>query len=193
MTSKPIYKVVIIGAESTGKTILAENLAKHFNTCWVPEFGREYVEQKALQVGAQNLKFSPQDFITIAKNQLSMEDKLTKTANRIIICDSNLMTTCIWSEFLLGSCSEELLQLTKERKESYHLWLLANINVPWVQDGTRLGPDTQWFHERFLDELKLNKINHVLIDGNSWEKRTALAISAIDTFLNQKALKAFDF
>lgn len=55
--SKPA-RVCIVGAESTGKTVLAQNLAKHFNTEWVPEYGRDYTDEKIKKEGKDDLKFS---------------------------------------------------------------------------------------------------------------------------------------
>lgn len=146
--SKPA-RICIVGAESTGKTILAQNLAKHFDTEWVPEYGRDYTDEKIKNEGKDDLKFTQEDFLTIGKRQLEIEDEISAKCQKLVIIDSNLLTTCLWSEFLISICPPELSNLKVAREKTYDLYILPDINVPWVDDGVRLAEDTKWFHDRY--------------------------------------------
>jgi hypothetical protein len=47
-------RICLVGAESTGKTTLAQMLAERYQTVWVPEYGREYSERKLSEEGEYN-------------------------------------------------------------------------------------------------------------------------------------------
>jgi nicotinamide riboside kinase len=96
---------------------------------------------------------APSDFVEIAQGQLKLEDAAT-TGNthpqQLLICDTCILTTWIWSEFLVGSQDVQLKELMESREHSYTLYILMNIDVCWIDDGTRLAPDTEWFHKRYV-------------------------------------------
>jgi HTH-type transcriptional repressor of NAD biosynthesis genes len=83
-------RICILGAESTGKTTLAAALADRFQTVWVPEYAREYLE-------AKNRACEWSDMVPIAEGQIALEERLARQANRILICDTNLLATMLWS------------------------------------------------------------------------------------------------
>jgi len=87
-----IKKIAITGPESTGKSELAKKLAKHYNTVWVPEFSREYIDNI-------NRPYDYDDIIEIAKGQLNREKEAEKKANKFLFCDTELIVAKIWSEF----------------------------------------------------------------------------------------------
>src|SRR5688572_24969104 len=92
MEKKDICKIGIVGAESTGKTTLCEKLAAHYNTVWVPEYAREYFNNSDIY------NYTLEDLIAIAKKQISMEEELLEKANKILFCDTTLITLKIWAE-----------------------------------------------------------------------------------------------
>ena len=85
-------RVVIIGAESTGKTTLATALAEHYRTAWVPEFGRLYTEARRYR----GELWRSDEFTYIAAEQARMEDALARIADRVLICDTDPFATTIW-------------------------------------------------------------------------------------------------
>src|SRR4051812_25881583 len=88
-------RVVLVGAESTGKTTLARLLAAHYQTAWVPEYGRPYWDGLLTSTSAA---YTTEDFVHIAVTQQRMEDMLARHANRVLICDTDAFTTWLWHE-----------------------------------------------------------------------------------------------
>lgn len=170
---RPYYvrRVALVGAESTGKTTLAQALAAHFETAWVPEFARDYL----LARGGVCLEA---DMRVIAQGQAEAEDRLAQTANRVLICDTNVLTTQLWYEHLFGAPPAALRQLAAER--TAHLYLLCDHDVPWVADGLRDSPTERgWFHARFRQELAALGRPYVTLSG-PFAGRLAPAIAAVE-------------
>jgi NadR type nicotinamide-nucleotide adenylyltransferase len=166
-------RVAILGAESTGKTTLAQNLARHFNTVWVPEFARAYLEPSG---GICTLEDMP----VIARGQAAAEDQAARDANRVLICDTELMTTAFWHERYWGWCPDEIARLARERAERYRLFLLCDSAAPWIGDGLRDSPGhREWFQQRFLQKLQQRRLPYVVLSG-SYAERTAAAIRAVE-------------
>lgn len=171
-------RIVIYGPESTGKTTLAEKLASHYNTSWVPEFARDYLDKKGAWVEVA-------DIPKIAEGQLQSEDALARKANRLLICDTDLITTSIYSQHYFGECPESVTQKADERE--YDLYLLMDVDVAWVADWQRPDPtNRQYFFEKFKNELERRRRKYVVISG-SYEERFNRAIKAIDAlFQNER-------
>jgi NadR type nicotinamide-nucleotide adenylyltransferase len=126
-----VLKIAITGPESTGKSVLAELLANHFQTVWVPEFARSYIEKL-------DRPYNAEDILRIAKGQLSHEQEILRKASRYLFCDTELIVTKIWSEFKYGFCDPWIL--TNIEKNKYHLYLLCDIDLPWINDPQREHP-----------------------------------------------------
>jgi len=173
-----IKRVVIVGAESTGKTTLARELAEHFETVWVPEYGREYTETSVGREAFFHYQWSDEEFLHIAHKQVLIEDQLAKTANRVLICDTDVLATCIWQERYMGHCSPEVASLANQRR--YDLYLLTDCDIPFMQDGLRDGEHLrQWMTQRFRDELGRRQLPWTLVYG-SHEQRLRHAIEAVE-------------
>ena len=170
-------RVVIVGAESTGKTTLAMALAEHYQTTWVPEFGRLYTEARR----ARGELWRSEEFTFIATEQVRMEDALARIANRVLICDTDAFATAIWHERYLGQRSPEVLAVAAGRK--YDLYVLTDVDTPFVPDDIRDGESIRdWMHKRFQDELSLMGAPVLLVSGPH-EQRLAAAIERIDSLL----------
>ena len=128
-------RVRVVGAESTGKTTLAQDLAGQFHTKWVPEYGREYTEIH--KGGISEGDWTSEEFLQIALEQLLREDAAARDCNRVLICDTDPLATCLWHERYLGSWSQAVEKVAKGR--SYALTLLTGDEIPFVQDGYRDG------------------------------------------------------
>jgi NadR type nicotinamide-nucleotide adenylyltransferase len=168
-------RVCLVGAESTGKTTLAMDLAKHYKTAWVPEYGRIYAEGK-LFTEAQT--WQSREFIAIAKNQIELEDALAESGKEILICDTDALTTGIWHERYMGTRSKDVETLAAQRK--YSLYIVTGDEIPWEQDGTRdSGHVRSSMHQKIIERLKEGKKPYIEIKG-SREERLQKAIVAID-------------
>ena len=172
-------RVGIVGAESTGKTTLAEGLAKRLNTVWVPEFAVEYLKNGNVDVTSVEV------IEAIARGQVKSEDEKARKANRVLICDTDLMTTVIYSNYFLKTCPEWIVRESYERK--YDLFLLTNIDIPWVGNKWRDAPHLrEHFHDWFRRELELRHRPYVVISGSSIEERLDHAMSAIATLFDSR-------
>jgi NadR type nicotinamide-nucleotide adenylyltransferase len=172
-----VRKVCIFGPESTGKSTLALNLAKHYKTISVPEYGRTWTELRQGQV-------NPEDIEIIARGQLASEDALAQEANKIMFCDTDLLTTTIWSDWLFGSCPQWIKD--KAVKRRYDLHLLLDVDVPYVEDIVRYLPDQRIeFFERCQKELEVAGRPYVKISG-TWDKRLEQSIKAVDNLLKSE-------
>ena len=161
-------RVCIVGAESTGKTTLAEALAARLKTVWVPEYAVEYLKH-----GNADVK-SLADIENIARGQLASEDAKARLANRVLVCDTDLMTTVIWSNHFFGSCPEWIVKESFAR--IYDLYLLTDIDIPWIGNPWRDCPDKrEFFHSWFKKELELRDRKYVVVSGQSPEVRLEIA------------------
>ncbi len=175
-----LIKIVLFGPESTGKTTLASQLAAYYNTEWVPEFAREYLQQKW---DREQKTCEPKDLLPIAEGQMALENKLSKKADKLLICDTDLLETKVYSEaYYLGYCDPVLEKYALEN--SYDLYLLTSIDVPWQKDDLRDKPNERVrMFNYFRDTLKNYERNFVTLKGNE-EMRFKNAVKHIDQLLN---------
>lgn len=167
-------KVVIMGPESVGKSTLTEKLAKHFNAPFVEEFGRTYSEQKGSE------PWDALDFEVIAfAHQMLIKDV---TPGKLVIVDTEAMTTKIFGEMYLEKFESDIVDEIIEGQD-FDLYLLLDIDIPWVDDSTRLFEAKREGHlKRIKAELEDRGIPYTLI-GGSYEERLEEAINAIESIL----------
>ena len=180
-----VRRVVLLGAESTGKTTLAKQLAEHFQTSWVPEYGREHWERKVAGLTMHDPlpSWSSDEFVHIATEQQSRENQLARTANRVLICDTNAFATGTWHERYYG-CRDERVDVIG-RKDKVDLYLLTSPDVPFVQDGFRDGEKIRpWMHERFHEQLSRGSVPWLLLTGD-YAERFAAAAQAVTALLHK--------
>jgi NadR type nicotinamide-nucleotide adenylyltransferase len=175
-----VLRICVVGAESTGTTTMAQALALHYETVWVPEYGRDYWVGKVAREGAES-PWRTEEFVHIAQTQNAWEDRLAREANRLLICDTDAFATSIWHERYVGTRSPEVLALSARRH--HDLYLLTGDEIPFVQDGTRDGEHLRhWMHQRFQEELEARDLPYLLLTG-SHEARLQQAVAAIDALL----------
>jgi len=166
--SSRIKLICFYGPESTGKTSLAIELAKRYQTDWVPEVAREFINSN---------EFTENDIIKIGKAQTARVLEKIKTANKILFCDSDLITTQIYSRHYLGVVPEILIEL--EKQIQYDLYFLFDIDTVWVADGLRdLGHRRKEMYEIFKAELEKRNIPYIKVQGD-WEQRKAIIVDAL--------------
>ena len=166
-------KIVIIGPESTGKSTLSTQLAAHYHTVWCPEYARDYL----LKHGKE---YTYDDLLTIAKGQLSLEEELSKKANQYYFIDTNMYVMKVWCEVVYNNCHRWILNQIATRQ--YDLYLLCDVDLPWVQDELREYPDLH--RRRQLFKMYKDLLIH---DGTPWitisgseGQRLQIAIQQID-------------
>jgi NadR type nicotinamide-nucleotide adenylyltransferase len=176
-----LKKIVVIGPESTGKSTLCEKLAAHYNTIWVQEYAREYLLKNGTDYTFDNL-------LDVAKGQLNNEqqaiDKLQNspltTHYSPLIIDTDMYVIKVWCEFVFGQCHHWILNRIIERK--YDLYLLCNVDAPWIKDDLREYPDLvtrEKLYHHYKDIMVNQNVPWVDISG-SYEQRLQKAIEAVD-------------
>jgi NadR type nicotinamide-nucleotide adenylyltransferase len=176
-----ILKVVLFGPESTGKTTLSEQLARHYNTVWVPEFARDYLQEKW---NNERKTCEPHDLLPIAEGQMRLENRLTKKATKILVCDTDLLETKVYSEaYYIGDCDATLEKYALQN--SYDLYLLTYIDIPWEEDDLRDKPnEREEMFNYFKHTLEKYGKNFITLKGNK-KQRLEKAINHIDQLLNK--------
>ena len=156
-------RIVLHGPESSGKTSLAKALAKQFQTTWVPEFARNYLQEKWDQ---KKEVCSLEDLIIIAKGQINHENYLIEDANKFLFCDTNVLITKAWSEtHFNGYCAPEIQYWVDTFK--YDHYFLTDIDVPWQADDLRDRPNNRkQMLDYFENILKNKKESYTLLKGN---------------------------
>ena len=181
-------RVVLIGAESTGKSTLAEMLAKHYKTNWTHEYGRFYTELRrhndTSSGNAQKgitLAWQEHDFVNIARTQSLIEDQLAETANKILTCDTDSFATHIWHYRYTKRWSNQVREIAKLSKPL--MYLVTPPDIPFTQDGTRDGEHIRKeMHTWVVGALrKAGKPYHIVSGGGDVQARLDDAIKAIDS------------
>ena len=168
-----IRKIAITGPESTGKSMLAEQLAAHYHTVWVPEYAREYLEKLGKP-------YEEKDILLIARGQLDHEAVLMKMATGYLFCDTELLVTKIWSEVKYNRCDPWILHAAENHR--YDLYLLCDIDLPWQYDPLREHPDQrQFLFDLYFNELKNRQFPFAVVNGTGTD-RLQNALKTIKNF-----------
>ena len=185
-TSSCCLRVVLYGPESTGKTTLAKALADHYQTSWVPEFARSYLQEKW---DKQQAVCTLADLPIIAQGQLAAENTAIAQANRLIFCDTNILVTKVWSEtHFEGYCAPELNTILAQTH--YDLYLLTSIDVPWEKDDLRDRPnDRKQMFIYFKQQLEAYNFPFLVLEG-SLEERIQKAVNTIEQLLDINSTKS---
>jgi NadR type nicotinamide-nucleotide adenylyltransferase len=177
-----IVRVVLYGPESTGKTTLANQLAYHYQTVWVPEYARDYLQDKW---NTKRQVCEHEDLLPIAIGQMKLENNLAKKADKVLICDTDLLETKVYAEEYYDGMVDPLLEEAAE-ENTYDLYLLTYIDVPWEFDTLR---DKPGLREKMVNafENSLKKYNrpYVVLKGDK-QQRFKSAVKEIDKIIKNK-------
>lgn len=172
-----MLEVAIVGVESTGKSTLAEDLARYYQSEWVEEFARKYLENKGKH-------YSYDDVLYIAQNQhKNIQEAIKATSKDVIFIDTELLVTKIWQEYVFGKCHDWID--THLPKQTYQIYLLTDIDLPWQPDPLREYPEiekSQEIHQLYLFYLEKYGFTYHLISGNRQE-RLQRAIKVIEDYI----------
>ena len=183
-----VKKIVIIGPESTGKSTLCKLLAAHYHTGCVDEYAREYLLKNGKDYTYENL-------LDVAKGQIageelfierwmltekSINEQPTTNNEQPVFIDTDMYVMKVWCEFVFERCHHWILNRIAERK--YDLYLLCNVDLPWVKDELREYPDLinrQKLYRHYKDIIVNQNVPWIDISGNYGE-RLKKAIDAVD-------------
>lgn len=175
-------KIVITGAESCGKTTLAQDLAQFYDIPYVNEYARQYLEQK-------NGQYHFEDLEIIAYGQIDQENHCLQTLSnlkkQILICDTDLLTIKIWSDEKFGRCATPLLNQIAQRHYDFYL-LMSPENISWQYDPLRENPhDRERLTALYEENLKFFQKKYTLLRGGR-EQRLQKAKYIINQFLSNQ-------
>jgi NadR type nicotinamide-nucleotide adenylyltransferase len=188
--NRSMKKIVVIGPESTGKSTLCEKLANHYRTNWCPEYAREYLL-------AHGTDYTYDSLLMIAKGQVALEEKCIKETEQhppaagsshpssaLLFIDTDMYVMQVWCKFVFGKVHSWILNQVEQRK--YDLYLLCNVDLPWVKDELREYPDLarrEKLYNIYKEIMIHQQVPWVDIHGN-YEERLHRAIVAVDKLLN---------
>ena len=172
-------RVVVTGSECTGKTTLAGDLARQFGTVCVAEYAREYLDRKVATTG---LPLDERDVEPIARGQIAAEDRGAATAKGLLVLDTDLVSTTVYARHYYGACPAWIDQAARDGRGD--LYLLCDIDVPWVADSVRDRPHhREHIHALFVEALNTLGAPYVLIRG-LWAARLTTAVAAVSEVLD---------
>ena len=164
-----IKLVCLYGPESTGKTAMAKQMAQLYKTVYVPEVAREMITSN---------HFTREDIIRIGQAQTERVLEMLQVANKILFCDTDLITTQIYSRHYLQEVPDILYEL--EKQVEYDHYFLFDIDVPWIPDGLRdLGDRREEMFDIFRKALEKREIQYTLVKGN-WKQRENIVTRIVE-------------
>ena len=175
-----VKRVCVFGPESTGKSTLARDLARHFDTVFAWEYARPLLDP-------QGGRCTEGDIPRIVRGQVATEEALAAQANRVLFCDTDVLTTTVWSDVLFGDCPAWVRELAGRRR--YDLYLLTDVDVPWVDDRQRFFSEQhvrRGMFNRFRAALDSGGRRYEVIRGN-WPERFSAACAAVRRLIGDAA------
>lgn len=167
-------RIAVYGPESTGKTELAAALGAHFRAPVVAEYARERCDAQGGVLGLE-------DMVPIAREQWRREDEAAARAEGLVICDTDALTTMLWSDLLYGTTPDEVRRGAEKRCRNYALYLLLDIDVPFAPDPQRCFPDPadrEKCRRVWHGALERRHLPYVWIRGD-WAERERAAVAAV--------------
>ena len=178
-----LKRIVIIGPESTGKSTLSQQLADHYQALWVPEFARAHLAE-------HGMNYNYDDLLTIAQGQVKLETDIensipssSATNKQMLFIDTNMYVMQVWCEFVFQKCHSWILEQVVER--SYDLYLLCDIDLPWVKDELREYPDVESrrkLYHIYRQIMISQQVPWVEVSG-AYDTRLRQAINAVNTYI----------
>ena len=173
-----MFKIAITGPESTGKSTLSEKLAHHYKTDFVPEYSRSYLENFVGQ-------YTENDVVEIAKGQHNLILEEEKKSSKILIADTEIIVCKIWVEYVFKHSNKVIDEILKQ--QDFDLYLLCDIDLPWVYDPLRENPDIDERKELFeiyRNTLEQMKVPFEIVSGDN-DERVNNAIKIIEKYRHE--------
>ncbi len=173
-----MFKIAITGPESTGKSTLSEKLAHHYDTNFVPEYSRSYLENFVGQ-------YTENDVVEIAKGQHNLILEEEKKSSKILIADTEIVVCKIWVEYVFKHSNTTIDNLLK--KQDFNLYLLCDIDLPWTYDPLRENPnidERKELFEIYRNTLEQMKVPFEIVSGDN-DERVNNAIKVIEKYRHE--------
>lgn len=173
-------KIVVIGPESTGKSTLCSQLADYYQTCWCPEFAREYLQERGG-------KYNFEDLLNIARGQIELEDTmLTQAKNGFYFIDTDMYVMKVWCEVAFEQCHTWILKQIAARQ--YDLIFLLDVDLPWVKDALREYPELSFRKKLFnmYKDLLVNQKTRWAVVSGTDSQRLQMAVGIINTIFPRR-------
>lgn len=172
--SSSLNIIIITGAESTGKTELAKQLAAFYNVKWIPELARSYVEQL-------NRPYTYADVEQIAKSQIEQFKMYVESKSEPVFFDTGLVITKVWFDVVYKKCPEYLIKAIAKLPKFFHL--LCDTDLPWHPDSVREngGEMRKKLSEMYKKELTNFDLPYQVVKGVG-EQRLNHALSILNEF-----------
>lgn len=172
-----LIKIAITGPESTGKSMLAKQLASYYHALWVPEYARHYLQQLSRS-------YTFDDILHIARQQQKSQQAFEKLSTGLLFSDTELLVTKIWCEVKYGRCHEWIDENLQQ--QNFDLYLLTNIDLPWEYDQQREHPhQREMLFGLYRQALEKGRCPFTIISG-SGEQRLHNAVEAIDKLMKKR-------
>ena len=159
LSENAIYRIVVTGPESTGKTELSKSLAQKLDTVWIPEYARQYVENL-------DRPYNYDDVVKIAKYQIAQAEEYTSAVKKgVLIFDTWLIITKVWFDLVFGSSPEWLSDYI--RLSEIDLFLICNTDLPWIADSVREngGKKREQLFKLYCNEIRSFNFNYEIVSG----------------------------
>jgi HTH-type transcriptional repressor of NAD biosynthesis genes len=161
-----VTRVVLVGAPSTGKTTLAEELARRYRTVWMPEYGREYWETHHV-----DRRLTLEQLVEIAVTHREREDMLALDADRFLFVDTEAIVTSLFSRYYHQSVHPDLQRLADLSTSRYDIFFLCGDDIPYADTPDRSGAaNRELFHKWICDELAWRRVPYVTLQGSLEER-----------------------
>jgi len=161
-----MQKIILTGPESSGKSTLAQQLAAHFETEWLPEYSREYLQNL-------NRNYHEEDLYEMAKGQFLKEkeakEKAILTGEKRLICDTSFLVLKIWSIVKYGRCHPFILENLDNHNDAFYI--LCGTEIEWEFDPLRENPnDRKELYAIYKRELETMNAHFVEVSGSKVER-----------------------
>ena len=164
------FKIVLTGAESSGKTTLSRQLSLQLEAPLVSEYARLFFEKR------NSITYVYEDLLKIAQGQIRLENKIFKknVHSKLFILDTDLITIKIWSMVKFGCCDAWILNQIEQRTYDFY-GLCSPEGIAWEADPLRENPmDRQYLFELYEKELLFYQKKYIILTGNEAARQNAL-------------------
>ncbi|MDR1641512.1 MAG: AAA family ATPase [Clostridiales bacterium] len=175
-----IINICFVGAPSTGKTTISEEMAKELGTVWMPEYGREYWEKHQSE-----RRLTPEQLVEIARTHLELEDKALEAADKYLFTDTNAITTFMFALDYHGYALPELHDLARVAERRYDLVFLCGTDIPYDDTPDRSGDVARQIFQRQIEsDLLRRRIPYITLTGGLRERmdKVTLILSKFEKY-----------
>lgn len=166
-----MLKIYLTGTESSGKTTIAKALSNHYACPWVPEYARQYLQEK-------QGKYEFKDLESISQGQIELEAQFEKGDPSKLILDTDQLVLYVWSMHKYGRVSSSIEHRLKAQKGGLHL--LFRPDIAWEDDPLRESPnEREELFEKYKGTLEAFALDYEIVEGKG-KSRLITAIKAIE-------------